>query len=77
MIFNDSYLKIHPLNLNFQTCCEILQVKSSIPACKDLYIYLCSYIVLICSLEQFSRFMNSIKEPLIWLSHDFNAPKIL
>ena len=67
---------------DLETCCENLWIKLSIPACKDLY--LCTYyrphISDLISLEQLnnslSKVMISTKNPMIWLSGDFNAPNI-
>ena len=64
------------------TCCEILWVKLSIPTCKDLYVcaYYRSHISDLDSLVQlnnsFSKLADLIRDPMIWLSGDFNAPSI-
>ena len=56
--------------LNLDTCCEILWVKLSTPACKDLYLdaYYRPHVSGLVSLEQLdnslSKLMNLTKDPI-------------
>ena len=64
------------------TYCEILWVKLSISTCKDLYV--CAYYrphisdsdSLVQLNNSLSKLVDLIKDPMIWLSGDFNAPSI-